>query len=188
MSTIPDPLGGDAAAPAPAAPAPDTPAPAVRLGAEGLKPVSPRLIPARRLAAAIPCAILLAAAVGCVVVGVLADLWWMHLIALLPLVIAAQWILLTGRRVRAIGYLDREDDLVVAKGLMLRSVTVTPYGRVQSVEVSEGPIQRRFGLASLSLSTAATAADADIPGLPREEAERLRALLAARGIDRMQSL
>ena len=183
MSTIPDPLGGDAAAPAPAAPAP-----AVRLGAEGLKPVSPRLIPARRLAAAIPCAILLAAAIGCVVVGVLADLWWMHLIALLPLVIAAQWILLTGRRVRAIGYLDREDDLVVATGLMLRSVTVTPYGRVQSVEVSEGPIQRRFGLASLSLSTAATAADADIPGLPREEAERLRALLAARGIDRMQSL
>lgn len=162
--------------------------PAARLGADGLHPVSERLVGARRLAAMIPCVILVALAAGCVVLGIVADLWWMHLIAVLPTALAAQWMLLIPRRVRALGYLDAEDALVTAHGLMMRSVTVTPYGRVQSVEVSEGPIERRYGLASISVSTASTSADTSIPGLPRDEAERLRALLTARGIERMQAL
>jgi membrane protein YdbS with pleckstrin-like domain len=90
--------------------------------------------------------------------------------------------------VRALGYLDGAQELVTASGIMFRSVTTTPYGRVQSVEINEGPIERHFGIATLSVSTAADSVDASISGLPRAEAERLRDLLTHRGIERMQSL
>lgn len=162
--------------------------PRALLGAGGLRPVSDRLIRARYLGGALWHAILLLLGVGCIVLGAVNGWWWMHLIALAPLALVVQWLALTPRRVRALGYLDREEDLVTASGIMFRRVTVTPYGRVQSVELGEGPIERRLGLASLSVSTASATADATIAGLPRDEAERLRALLSARGIERMQSL
>lgn len=158
------------------------------LGADGLKPVSRRLIPARYLAAAIPDAVALAAAVACVVLAARLDWWWMYAVAVVPLLVVLPGLVLTPRRVRALGYLDRGEDLVVAHGIMFRSVTVTPYGRVQSVEIHEGPVERRFGIARISFTTASTGVDGGIPGLPRDEAERLRELLTTRGIERMQSL
>lgn len=156
------------------------------LGAEGLKPVSPSLIPARYVASIIPKLIWVALAVGCVVLGLVQGWWWMYPLALIPLAFMLPSLILTPRRVRALGYLDRDEDLVTASGIMFRSVEVVPYGRIQEVTVSEGPIERRFGIATLSFSTASSSGA--IPGLPREEAERLRELLTARGIERMQSL
>ncbi len=158
------------------------------LGADGLRAVSPRLIPARYLGGVVPDLIALALAIACLVLAVRLDWWWLALVALVPLLVIAPALILTPRRVRALGYLDRDDDLVVASGIMFRSVTVTPYGRVQSVEIHEGPIERRFGIARISYSTASTDVDGSIPGLPRDEAERLRELLTTRGIERMQSL
>lgn len=166
--------------------APDSPR--ALLGSEGLRPVSPRLIRARYLAGAAVYGILLVAGVGCIVLGVWRGWWWMYPIAAVLLILVVQWLLLTPRRVRALGYVDREEDLVTASGIMFRAVTVTPFGRVQSVALSEGPIERGMGLATLTISTASTAADAVVPGLPRAEAERLRTLLTERGVERMQSL
>jgi membrane protein YdbS with pleckstrin-like domain len=159
-----------------------------RLGAQGLRPVSPGLIRARYLAALVWDVISLLIAIACVVVGAVLDLWWMYPLAVIPILWCLPALLLTPRRVRAIGYLDGEDELVSASGIMFRSVSSTPYGRIQSVEINEGPIERHLGLATLSWSTAADGADGEIPGLPREEAERLRTLLTTRGIERMQSL
>lgn len=159
-----------------------------RLGAEGLRPVSPKLIPARYLGGLVADALSLLLATACVVVAAVFDLWWLYLLAVVPILWCLPALLLTPRRVRAIGYLDDEDELVSASGIMFRSVTTTPYGRVQSVEINEGPIERHFGIATLSWSTAADGADGEIPGLVREEAERLRTLLTTRGIERMQSL
>ena len=50
------------------------------------------------------------------------------------------------RRVRAWGYLEREDDLLVRRGVMVQRLSVVPYGRMQFVEVTSGLMERVFGL------------------------------------------
>jgi membrane protein YdbS with pleckstrin-like domain len=89
--------------------------------------------------------------------------------------------LLLWRRYRAWGYAEREDDLLVRRGVMIRRLTVVPYGRMQFVDVTAGPVERLFGLATVQLHTAASRTDARIPGLDRAEADRLRDQLAALG-------
>ena len=85
------------------------------------------------------------------------------------------------RRVGAWGYLEREDDLLVRRGLLVRRLSVVPYGRMQFVDVTAGPLERSFGLATVRLHTAAAASDARIPGLEAAEAARLRDQLASLG-------
>ena len=100
--------------------------------------------------------------------------------AAVVLLAAFAWLVLRGRY-RSWGYLERADDLVVRHGLLFRQVSVVPYGRMQFIDVSAGPIDRLFGLATVQLHTAAAASDARIPGLAQEEADRLRDRLASLG-------
>ncbi len=86
-----------------------------------------------------------------------------------------------GRRVRAWGYAERAEDLLVRRGVMFRRMSVIPYGRMQYVEVTAGPFERAFGLATVQMHTAAAASDARIPGLPAVEAARLRDQLTSLG-------
>lgn len=86
-----------------------------------------------------------------------------------------------GRRVRAWGYAERAEDLLVKRGVMFRRTSVIPYGRMQYIEVTAGPFERAFGLATVQMHTAAAASDARIPGLPAEEAARLRDQLTSLG-------
>ncbi|MFE7630456.1 PH domain-containing protein [Kocuria sp. NPDC057446] len=90
-------------------------------------------------------------------------------------------VLLAPRRVRAIGYAERGEDLLVRRGLLYQRVTVIPYGRMQYVDVSVSPLQRSFGLATVKLHTAAVGSHAEIPGVAHAEASRLRERLTARG-------
>ena len=85
------------------------------------------------------------------------------------------------RRFVAWGYLEREDDLLVRRGVLVRRTSVVPYGRMQYVDVTAGPLDRRMGLATVTLHTAAAATDASVPGLLAPEAARLRDRLAALG-------
>jgi membrane protein YdbS with pleckstrin-like domain len=64
---------------------------------------------------------------------------------------------------------------------MVRRLSVVPYGRMQFVDVTAGPIERAFGLATVRLHTAAASTDARIPGLEQGEASRLRDQLARLG-------
>lgn len=84
-------------------------------------------------------------------------------------------------RYRAWGYAEREDDLLVRRGVMVRKLSIVPYGRMQFVDVTAGPVDRMFKLATVQLHTASAATDARIPGLAVEEAHRLRDRLAALG-------
>jgi membrane protein YdbS with pleckstrin-like domain len=93
-----------------------------------------------------------------------------------------------GRNFRAWGYTERADDLLVRRGLAFRQLVVVPYGRMQYVDVTAGPVERRFGLVTVQLHTAAAATDARIPGLEPAEAARLRDRLAARGEARAAGL
>jgi uncharacterized protein len=91
-------------------------------------------------------------------------------------------------RYRAWGYREREDDLIVRRGCLVRRVSVVPYGRMQFVDVTAGPVERSFRLATVRLHTAAAATDARIPGLEAAEADRLRDQLAALGEARAAGL
>ena len=93
-----------------------------------------------------------------------------------------------GRRVRAWGYAERDDDLLVRRGVMFRRLSVIPYGRMQFVDVTAGPIERSFGLATVRMHTAAAASDARVPGLPAAEAARLRDQLTSLGEARAAGL
>ncbi len=97
-------------------------------------------------------------------------------LALLALVLR-----LLHRTFHAIAYAERGDDLLVRRGVLVRRLSVVPYGRMQFVDVVAGPLARRYGLATLVLHTAAAASDAALPGLRADEAARLRDRLAALG-------
>jgi membrane protein YdbS with pleckstrin-like domain len=71
---------------------------------------------------------------------------------------------------------------------MFRSMVVVPYGRMQYVDVEAGPLDRKLGLAKVQLHTASVGTDAQIPGLPPDEAARLRDRLASRGEARLAGL
>jgi membrane protein YdbS with pleckstrin-like domain len=140
--------------------------------------VSPRLITARRLVlaltlgpvviAAVVLAVLLSAPAGLAVAG---WAWW-----------------LIGRRVRSYGYCERADDLLVTSGILFRRLVIVPYGRMQLVDVTAGPIDRSLGITTVQLHTAAATSDAAIPGLPPDEAAALRDRLAAVGEQRSAGL
>jgi len=85
------------------------------------------------------------------------------------------------RRVAAWGYAERNDDLMVRRGVLIRRESVIPYGRMQFIDVTAGPVERSLGLATLRMHTAAAASDARIPGLERAAAGKLRDNLAALG-------
>ena len=82
-----------------------------------------------------------------------------------------------GRVVRATGWARRDNDLCVVQGLWFRDLSIIPFGRIQMVRVTSGPLLRAFGLANVDVVTASAAANATIPGLPGEEARALRDLI-----------
>ena len=127
------------------------------------------------------------AVVAAVVALLTGTAWVWSFTALFGLLLVwALW--LVPRQVRAIGYAERDDDLLVRKGILFRSMVVVPYGRMQYVDVSAGPLARAFGIAGVQLHTASAATDAAIPGIPAAEAARLRDQLASRGEARRSGL
>ena len=93
-------------------------------------------------------------------------------VVMLALGATVSWFL--RRRFRAWRYLERNEDLIVARGVMVQRLSVVPYGRMQFVEVTAGPVERLFKLSTVKLHTAAAASDARIPGLEQAEAARLQ--------------
>jgi uncharacterized protein len=154
------------------------------LNAEGWKPdewqrPSPRLRDMRRLQVA--GTTLGAAVVAALVLGILLGVWEAAVAAGAALVAGAVAERFAQRRVRAWAYCEREDDLLVRRGVMFTRLSVVPYGRMQFVDVTAGPVERSFGLATVRMHTAAAASDARIPGLSAADAARLRDQLAALG-------
>jgi len=72
----------------------------------------------------------------------------------------------------------RDADLWIRRGILIRSVSVIPYRRLQFVDTEQGPIARIFGLAELVVHTAAPGTSGRVPGLDADEAEALRERLA----------
>jgi membrane protein YdbS with pleckstrin-like domain len=115
-------------------------------------------------------------------------LWLAVAVPAFMLVLALWRLLLIPRQVRAIGYAERDDDLLIRGGIFFQRVMVVPYGRMQYVDISVGPVERSLGLCTLKLHTASPGTNASIPGLPTEEGARLREQLSARGEARLAGL
>ena len=86
-----------------------------------------------------------------------------------------------GRNVRFWGYAERDDDLYITHGALFRELIAVPYGRMQFVDITSGPLERAYGIATVRLHTASPRTNARIPGLPAEEAARLRDRLTELG-------
>lgn len=149
------------------------------------RPVSRSLITVELISRAIWVVIVLAGlTVGWVMLG-----HWGWPAAMAAVLAFAAWrSLVTVRAVKAWGYAERDNDLLVRHGLVVRRLSIVPYARMQFVDVTAGPLERAFRLATVQLHTASAASDARIPGLPPEEASRLRDRLTALGEDRAEGL
>ncbi len=85
-----------------------------------------------------------------------------------------------GVRYRHISYCTDERGFTIRRGVLWRGVTSIPKARVQHTDVVQGPIQRRFGLASLIIHTAGTQdASVSLSGLPHDKALSIRDFLIA---------
>ena len=147
--------------------------------------VSPKLITVELIARITFSVVLLAA----LLIGWIVAEHWLWLAAMAAVVVLAVWrAIITVRAVKAWGYAERDQDLLVRHGLLIRRLSIVPYARMQYVDVTAGPLERSFGLATVQLHTAAAASDARVPGLPPAEAARLRDRLTALGEDRAEGL
>jgi hypothetical protein len=90
-------------------------------------------------------------------------------------------LVLPPRRYRSWAYHEGEDELDIRHGLLFRVRSVVPFGRVQHIDVAQGPVERRYGVATLILHTAGTrGAAVSLPGLEHAEAERMRERIRAK--------
>jgi len=79
------------------------------------------------------------------------------------------------RRYNARGYHMSADRLRVVRGVLWHSDTVVPFGRVQHIDVHQAPVERFFGLATLTLHTAGNHnASVNLPGLGSDLAREMR--------------
>ena len=114
------------------------------------------------------------------VVGVFVTRWaLLGTLAVLLVGLWAAW--LVSRQVSAISWVELDEEIVIRKGRMFRSLVSVPYGRLQYVDIQSGPLARANGIASCEIHTASPESGGSLPGLPVAEAEALRSRLAARG-------
>lgn len=91
---------------------------------------------------------------------------------LLVAVVARSWY--TQAAYRAWRYRFTVDALEVEHGVFWRASSSMPYHRLQQVDVSQGPLERRFQMSSVRLRSAAATTDATIPGVADGEVEEIR--------------
>lgn len=148
--------------------------------------VSPRLALVRRgLLVAVTLAVL---ALGLPVLGALLGgrAVVLALVVAIALTAWAWWLI--GRVVARYGYAEDAEELLLTRGNWFRTLVVVPYGRMQYVDVSAGPLDRLLGIATVHLHTASPGTTAVMPGLPADEAARLRDRLTELGEARAAGL
>ena len=138
--------------------------------------VSPKYVWVDVVSTAVLALVLLAA--SCLPVALsLVVAWWLLPVAVFVIMVLV--IAFVPRRVRAIGFQLRDDDLLFRRGLLFQRFVSVPYGRMQLIDITRGPVSRIVGLSDLHFVTAAASSSVAIPGLPLTDAEELRDQLVA---------
>ena len=108
-----------------------------------------------------PSGVATAVVAGAAVLGLCAFAWWQQ-----------RWPMI---EYRCASYRVDIHGLEIRRGVYFRAVTNVPRSRVQHTDVAQGPLQRRYGLATLVVHTAGNnSAEVELPGLTHEIALRIR--------------
>ena len=118
---------------------------------------------------------------------------WMRILGVLVVLVAVfwggWWLLTTSRRTRALAYALESNHLMTRCGLVFRSITSIPYGRIQYVDVDSGPLERLNGVSRLTVRTAGEAAGTVVVyGVPNDIVDAVRTELVRRADERMAAL
>jgi uncharacterized protein len=137
--------------------------------------ISERALPVWRISGAINSVFMLLLSGGTISLSIIFE-WPAWIIAIAIVVFAAfcyffiyLFPLLKWKRWR---YEVREQEIELQEGIFIIKRTLIPMIRVQHVDTRQGPILRKYGLATVTVSTAATVHE--IPALEIDEAEELR--------------
>ncbi|MFT4234484.1 MAG: PH domain-containing protein [Microbacterium sp.] len=123
-----------------------------------------------------------------IIVYAITQRWWVLLIALALVLIDAVSLIILPRQAKALGYMLRADDIVFRRGILWQRMVAVPYGRMQLVDITQGPLDRAFGISKLKMVTAAATTGVEIPGVAQAAAESLRDTLIAVAEDRRTGL
>ncbi len=139
---------------------------------ESLKPLDPRHIAVSRITAAITTVIPLA---GAIIIEA-ADIVPKGVVIIPVAMLLAYYVFIVPKRkYRHWGYAMGTDRLRIVRGYLFHSDTVVPFGRIQHIDVGQGPIQRPFGLATLTVHTAGNHnSSVSLPGLVHADAIAMR--------------
>lgn len=170
----------------PASPPPPPPEPAagpstVETFDETRRPLAPAALTAWRIGAA------LAAGPPLAVVSILALVFldgsgWLVLAGAVAVFVAAVVWLPSVRHARWSWQLTGE-ALALRHGVVVRAEEFVPYFRIQQIDVTQGPIDRLLGLATLQVTTASSSGSVSLPGLSAAEAPEIRIELLARAAE-----
>lgn len=133
--------------------------------------ISPRYVVSQFVQNAILIVIVLAAAL---IISTVSGQNWAWIPAGVITVITVITLIILPRQAKALGYMLREDDVVFRKGILWQRMVAVPYGRMQLVDITQGPMDRAFGISQLKMVTAAATTGVQIPGLTQAGAEALR--------------
>lgn len=85
--------------------------------------------------------------------------WLFYVITPVFAAIIIYWLIAPGIFYRHYRYRMDEDCIEVRKGVIFHSHSLVPVERIHQVQVSKGPILRKFGLADVTMTTAGGTAD-----------------------------
>jgi len=133
--------------------------------------ISPRYVVSQIVQNLIFVAFVLAAAL---VLALVLHQTWVWIPAGVIVLITLITLIILPRQAKAIGYMLRADDIVFRKGILWQRMIAVPYGRMQLVDITQGPLDRAFGVTQLKMVTAAATTGVQIPGLTQAASEALR--------------
>ncbi|OBX19920.1 hypothetical protein A9995_05070 [Erythrobacter sp. QSSC1-22B] len=142
-----------------------------------LTPLDPAYRSVMRIVTAVWLAILLVPTIAAEV----AIPGWNGVVVIPYLLLAAAILLrLPQRRWQARGYVMVDERLRVVRGMLFHSDTVVPFGRVQHIDVDQGPLERAYDIATLTVHTAGSHnASVHLPGLKHADALAMRDAIRA---------
>lgn len=190
MSQPPPPPPGPSARPdhPPTSPPPPPPGPSAPPTPPGLddrqRSLDPRIVAVWRTFSALWLVPLLggAAVVSVVLLGTVG--WIGVVVALGLLALLLGWY--PPARYDRWGWQLTDLALELRRGVVIQQRSVVPYFRIQQIDVTQGPIDRLLGLATLQVTTAAASGTVALPGIASDDAPDVRAELlwrAARAVD-----
>ena len=133
--------------------------------------ISPRYVASQFVQNGIFIALLVVAAL---IVGIVLEQAWVWIPVGVVIAVTLITLIILPRQAKALGYMLREDDVVFRRGILWQRMVAVPYGRMQLVDITQGPLDRAFGVSQLKMVTAAATTGVQIPGLSQEAAEALR--------------